>query len=453
VTADVSALAPATAQPAGTVTFRRNGTVFGSPVAANTSGIATISAADLPLGTHSFTASYGGSTAYDVSVSAPVVVKATYAVGAEARLNTTTAGNQTNATIASLGTGAVAVWEQRTTTTSAAIIAQRLSQTGAKLGSQITVAANAAGAGWPQVAALDNGTFVVVWHENGTFGRDIMMRLYSASGQSLGSEVRANRSTVGSHAGPQVTAVSSGFVITWQATGVDGSGSAVVFQRYSNAGAAAGTQVTVNTTTAGDQGGPAIATLSTGGFVVAWQGEVGALYRVYARRFGATGVAAGGEIIIDQSTRAAIRPLVAVTGLLSGTFAVAYDRAETASATAAKDLFIERYTASGVLAWQKRANIAIAGSQLDPALAGLGTDGLVVTWTTPDGSSYGIDGQVYTAAGDRVQSTFRINTAATGSQRLSDLANTGGDSYIAVWTSTGQDGAGDGVYYQRFVNP
>lgn len=279
------------------------------------------------------------------------------------------------------------------------------------------------------------------------------MRRFSSAGVALGPEARANRSTTGEQAGPQVTAVAGGYIITWQTSSVDGSGAAVVFQRFTNAGAAVGTQVTVNTTTLGNQAGPAIATLSTGGFVVAWQGQVGSLFRVYARRFSATGIPAGGEIIIDASPTAVVPPIVAVTGLTGGAFAIAYDRTETASVTAPKDLYIERYAATGALTWQARANIAIAGSQLDPALASLGTDGVVVSWTTPDASGNAIDAQVFTPTGVRLQSTFRVNTAVTGNQRLSDIANTGNDGYILVWTSAGQDGTGDGVYFQRFINP
>ncbi len=453
LTADVNAVAPSSGRPFGTVTFRRNGAVFGTPVTVDASGIARITTPALALGQHVFTASFSGSACCSAASSASLTLRATYALGAEARLNTTVAGNQTNATIASLGTGAVAVWEQRTVATSAAIIAQRLNQNGTKAGGEIIVAATSPGAGAPQVSALDNGGFVVVWHENGASGRDILMRRYNATGGPQGPEVRANQSAAGEQAGPQVTAVSGGYVIAWQTTGVDGSGTAVVFQRFLNSGAAAGAQVTVNTTTLGNQAGPAIATLSTGGLVVAWQGQAGPLYRVYARRFGATGVAAGGEIVIDQSPTAAAAPIVAVTGLLAGTFAVAYDKTETASATAPKDLFIERYNAAGGLSWQARANLAITGTQLDPALASLGTDGVVVSWTTPDASGNAIDAQVYTATGLRVQSTFRVNTTSVGNQRLSDLANTGGDNYIAVWTSAGQDGPGDGVYFQRFANP
>jgi alpha-tubulin suppressor-like RCC1 family protein len=453
LTADVNATAPSTGRPSGTVTFRRHGVVIGSPVTVDANGIARITSLALPLGSNGFTATFSGGACCNAATSANVTVIATWAVGAEARLNTTVAGNQTNATIASLATGAVAVWEQRTTTTSASIVAQRLSQQGVKLGGEIAVAATSPGAGAPQVSALDNGTFVVVWHENGPSGRDILMRRFSSAGVALGPETRANRSTTGEQAGPQVTSVAGGYIITWQTTGVDGSGAAVVFQRFTNAGAAVGTQVTVNTTTLGNQAGPAIATLSTGGFVVAWQGQVGSLFRVYARRFSATGIPAGGEIIIDASPTAVVPPIVAVTGLTGGAFAIAYDRTETASVTAPKDLYIERYAATGALTWQARANIAIAGSQLDPALASLGTDGVVVSWTTPDASGNAIDAQVFTPTGVRLQSTFRVNTAVTGNQRLSDIANTGGDGYILVWTSAGQDGTGDGVYFQRFINP
>jgi hypothetical protein len=78
---------------------------------------------------------------------------------------------------------------------------------------------------------------------------------------------------------------------------------------------------------------------------------------------------------------------------------------------------------------------------------------VVVSWTTPDASGSAIDAQVFTPTGTRLQTTFRVNTAVSGNRRLSDIANTGGDGYIIVWTSAGQDGPGDGVYFQKYVNP
>ncbi|MEO2089913.1 MAG: hypothetical protein ABGY75_10505, partial [Gemmataceae bacterium] len=82
----------------------------------------------------------------------------------------------------------------------------------------------------------------------------------------------------GSEAGPPVVMVvnaAGDFVAAWESLETDGSGIGVYAQRFEADGDPIGTPVLVNTTTAGNQSRPAVATDGNGKVVIAWQGEAG----------------------------------------------------------------------------------------------------------------------------------------------------------------------------------
>jgi hypothetical protein len=91
--------------------------------------------------------------------------------------------------------------------------------------------------------------------------------------------------------------------------------------------------------------------------------------------------------------------------------------------------------------WQSRPSVAVDADG----------DAFVV-WhsANQDGDSYGIYGQRFNASGAKVGGEIRINTYTTNSQRFPSVAvDANGDAFV-TWTSYGQDGSGNGIYGQRF---
>jgi len=78
--------------------------------------------------------------------------------------------------------------------------------------------------------------------------------------------------------------------------------------------------------------------------------------------------------------------------------------------------------------------------------------GFVVTWTSSgqDGSSNGVYGQVFNSAGSKVDGEFRVNTYTANSQQTPSVVSLWGGGFVATWTSSGQDGSSLGVYAQVF---
>jgi Ca2+-binding RTX toxin-like protein len=127
----------------------------------------------------------------------------------------------------------------------------------------------------PDVAALANGRYIVVW-KNDT-NDDIEGRFVDANGNPIGAAF-----TIGNNAGnnvvPRVAALpDGGFIVTWSNDGgvvapENGGDSAVLARRFDSSGAAAGDLFLVNTgDPSTDQDFPAVAVnRSTGRAFIAW---------------------------------------------------------------------------------------------------------------------------------------------------------------------------------------
>jgi hypothetical protein len=100
-----------------------------------------------------------------------------------------------------------------------------------------------------------------------------------------------------------------------------------------------------------------------------------------------------------------------------------------------------------------RVNTYTTNNQGLASVAADGDGDFVVTWTSgpgQDGSSYGIFGQRYDGSGAPQGPEFRVNTYTTSSQYRSFAAADSSGRFVVVWESTAQDGAGRGVFGQRY---
>jgi len=137
---------------------------------------------------------------------------------------------------------------------------------------------------------LDNGDYVVTWMGNGTGdGNGVFTQRLSATGAKIGTEVRVNTLTPNDQEAPYITALSDGgYVIAWKSFRQDGGENWGVFaQRFDASGAKVGSEFLVNFTTANNQDGVSVTELNDGSLVFTWEssGQDGSDDGVYARRF------------------------------------------------------------------------------------------------------------------------------------------------------------------------
>ena len=174
----------------------------------------------------------------------------------------------------------------------------------------------------PFVAGEDGGQFLVVWTGSDDSDGDesgIFAQRLGSGGQRLGAELQVNSYTRDEQTRPGAAFLSDGgFVIVWAGARRDGANGGVFAQRFSSAGARAGTEFQVNTYTVGDQDTPA-AVPSGGGFIVAWESEEGSGGDaqdgsdggIFAQRFDSSGAPIGTEFQVNSYTRDDQGPLAA----------------------------------------------------------------------------------------------------------------------------------------------
>lgn len=266
------------------------------------------------------------------------------ASGAAFRVNTTTALNQGEATVAALVDGGFVIswasmngsWVDNTNGTGQ-IYQQRYNSAGGAVGGETLVNTSSSASKLnPSTVGMPGGGWVTVWtsfgvDQTGTWG--VYGQRFNADGSKAGSEFRVNTTVAGSQNNPKVVSLSGGgFVVQWDSVnGQDGSGAGSYFQRYDANGAKAGGETRANVLTAGNQSVGSIAGLADGGFVVSWSGDGaqdGDVYGVFGRVFNADGTARSVEFQLNQlSTGNQLHP--AVTGLADGSFVALWRSIDT----------------------------------------------------------------------------------------------------------------------------
>jgi hypothetical protein len=176
------------------------------------------------------------------------------------------------------------VWQSAQDGGDDGIFAQRYTSAGVAAGTEFLV--NTYTTGFqiePEVAGDSAGNFVVAWQSEDGSSYGIFAQRFSSSGTRLGTEFQVNTYTQFDQSLPDIDMDDSGtFVVTWGSTTQDGAGRGVFLQEFDASGAPIGSELPVNTTTAGDQDSPAVSAISAGSFIVAWDAGASG---VFAQRY------------------------------------------------------------------------------------------------------------------------------------------------------------------------
>jgi hypothetical protein len=275
-------------------------------------------------------------------------------------------------------------------------------------------------------------------------------------------DVRVNTYTTYSQSYPSVTSLANGgFVVAWQSDGQDGSGWGVYGQRFDANGNKLGSEFRVNTWTTDYQQYPSFTSLSNGGFVVVWQSgcsatgctpQDGSYYGVYGQRFDSNGNKVGSEFRVNTWTTNE-QSWPSVTSLPNGGFVVVWQSYGQDGSD--YGVYGQLFDDSGNKVNQEfRINTYTTGSQASPAITALPNGGFVVVWHSngQDGAGYGIFAQRFDGGGNKVGQEFRVNTYTTSDQMSPAVTYLPNSGFVVVWQSSGQDGSGNGVYGQIFAS-
>ena len=325
-------------------------------------------------------------------------------LGPEFQVNTTEVFDQWVPVVASLADGRFAVlWQGQEEGDLAVhdVYLQVFAADGSKEGGEFQVntyfSKNQAGT---EVASKDDGQFMVSWESNAAqdgSGYGVLIRPYGADGTPTSGELHLNTYFLGDQMHHDMDGLgNSGFVGTWMGKGQDGSGYGIYAQRLSPAADKVGTEVQVNTTTAGDQDWPRVAGYSDGSYAIVWQsdGQDGSGEGVFCQRYIADGSKNGAEFKVNDYTN---------------------------------------------------------NDQHLPSLAAMPGGGLVVAWQGEgDEDPAGCYLRRFDSDGNKLGQEVLVHEHVDGIQSRPRVHSFENGSFIVIWRSQNQDGSSWGIFAQRF---
>lgn len=314
-------------------------------------------------------------------------------VSGELLMNTANSNDQKQVALARLqGGGFVGAWADgsfsKADKSGLAIHAQRFTNSAAKLSGQYQINSISSGdEDSPSLTSLPNGGFVAVY-ENSPATGGVLGQVLNAAGTHVGTEIKLGADTGREPAVAGLTG--SSFLFVWSGLELGGPsrGSLSVFgQRFTAQGAKIGGEIAINTTKAGAQDNPSAAALLQGKSVVVWEDD--------SRTGGdASGLAVRGQILSSSGSK------------ILGEFIVPTRR---------------------------------TGDQSQPVVASFPNGRFIVVWTDGSGSSDDPSGnavraQLYSAAGAKVGSEFKVNTSTNQDQEDPAVSVFSNTDFVVVWT-------------------
>ena len=174
------------------------------------------------------------------------------------------------------------------------LMARRYDASGVEVTGEYVVSSNTRIAANPALAVAPDGSVAFVWGSRAPQsagavknreGWDISSVVHRPDGTPAGPEQVLNQQTRGDQFLPNVSSIGSRFLAVWTSLGQDGSREGV-FARALSAGGPIADEMQVNSSAAGQQMFPTVASRGDGGAVVAWSGFVGGLesFDLFAQR-------------------------------------------------------------------------------------------------------------------------------------------------------------------------
>ncbi len=304
---------------------------------------------------------------------------------------------------------------------------------------------------YPRVALLKEGGAAFTWL-GGQFGfQKIYARFLSSSNTWATADVLVSSASHTAKLAPAIATLANGnVVILWSTFNQRSTSSMqdVYGQLFKPTGAKIGSPFAVNQFSSYNQRTPAVAALPNGGFISAWVSEQqreaisgsadpfvtskgSVSVDIYARVYDSSATAAA-EFVVNTNLVLCANPSIAIAQ--DGRFIIAWSQGNPESLTNSWDVFARPFSALGVGGTTVRVNTRTLDRQFGPQVACLGNDFLTI-WTSSgqDGSGEGVYGQFLDANAQAVGDEFRVNTTRVVNQDQPALASDNFGRFFATW--------------------
>ncbi|MCV6627039.1 MAG: hypothetical protein OIF38_13130, partial [Cellvibrionaceae bacterium] len=275
---------------------------------------------------------------------------------------------------------------------------------------------------------------------------------YNAAGERVGEETQVNTYTQADQREPQMVALDNGgYAIVWMSNTQDGSGQGVYLRLYNSAGEPQGDEIQINNQTEHDQYLPTIASLEDGNIVVTWESaDSSGQLDVYAQILSPTGEIIVDDFVVANGAQYQNRPFVAATA--DGGFAISY--VDTDLDAGQQRTMLQRFNANG-----SASGAAILVSETSdmlaykPEITGLQDGSVVITWVTlednPDHYDYQVMMARYDANGEQLLAPQSV-TSPDMLQVEPHITSLNDGGYLITWTQNDLVQGSSTVVGQRF---
>jgi len=270
--------------------------------------------------------------------------------------------------------------------------------------------------------------------------------------QPVGGEIQVNDYPLGQQDFPAVATLSSGrFIVVWASEGQDGD-SKGVFGKVYDGGTPVTGEVLINTYTVGGQTWPDVAVGPNDEVVVVWvSGEQdGDGSGIFGQLLDSNGVKVGTEFQVNSFIATSqIDPKVATS---PGGFNVVWHR--NGYANIVSSIWARNFDWTGAPTTGQFA-VDPGGDGFSPRRPCVGVDGqgnVFSAWEVrdKDGDDWGVYARRFDDSGATLGPEFLVNQFTFDGQGASNVTVLPSGEAFVVWTSFSQDGSGAGVFGQRY---
>lgn len=390
--------------------------------------------------------------------SAPVAVADNVpgVLSSEFQVNTVEQNVQANVSVAQLTGGQVVItWRSDEAVGSdvdGAIKAKILDSNGNVLVNEFLVNTLTSGfQNYPEVAALSNGNFVIIWDSDTPGQGDsslsgVKSRVFDPAGAEVFGEDLANYIySFGEQIIPDAVGLSNGnYFGVWQSeTGnSDSSGFGIMGAIFSDPGTKVVNEFQINAITSGNQTSVRTDLLANGNIIVSWTDESAA--DIKFRIFDQTGNPITNELQANSNSNGT-QNYSDILALDGGGFIVAWQSDDSATGDGSGYSIQARIFDSGGVETVSEftVNDLAVGNQHEPRLTQLENGNIAVTWysDTPgqgDNSLAGIKAKVLDSSGNTIVSEFLVNEFTNQNQYNPQIESLADGGFIVSWYSYDQ---------------
>lgn len=381
-----------------------------------------------------------------------IVIFLTSALGDEFLVNTRTSRDQAGPDVDICENGLVVVWRSYGQDGSSnGIFAQCFDSNCCPVGEEFQVNTTTAGNQTePSVAMDDTGNFVVTWHGPGIIdpnSEGIFARWFDPNGSPVTEELQINDNAIGRQLYPApATCNNSGSVIVWESRDFPEQGERTICGRiYDVNNEACGDEFIVSEDLSNSRY-PDVAEDPNGNFAVVWLDD-GSSNSIMARIFNPDGSAKTDMFEVETISFSSItQPAIAIDA--SGCFVVTWDGDPKLASL--DDIHARLFDPNGAaLGEQFVVNTTIERAQQNPKIAMNEQGQFVIVWedmTDPNENDRDIFGRQYNCLGEPLGEEFQLNVFSQDDQKCPAVAIAKDGRFVAAWQSNEQDDSGFGIF-------